>query len=62
MRIRGNIAGVRRRFGSHGGIGALECMRLIQSVNLLTVCYRLEFVTRETKVLKALQIGINDAI
>ena len=62
MGIRRNISGVGRRYGSEGGIGAWECWRLIQSVYLPTVCYGLEFVTGETKLLKEVQITINDTI
>ena len=62
MGIRRNISGVGRRYGNKGGIGAWECMRLIQSVYLPTVCYGMEFVTGETKLLKELQIAINDTI
>ena len=62
MGIRRNISGVGRRFGSEGGIGAWECMRLVQSVYLPTVCYGLEFILDELKLIKELQISINDTI
>lgn len=60
--IRRNISGVGRRFRSEGGIGKWEYVRLIQSVYLLTVCYGLEFVTSEPKLVKKLQISINNTI
>ena len=62
MGIRRNISGVGRRFGSEGGIGAWECMRLVQSVYLPTVCNGLEFISDEPKLIKELQISINDTI
>ena len=62
MGIRRNISGVGRRYGSEEGIGAWECIRLIQSVYLPTVCYGLEFITGETSLIKRLQITINDTI
>ena len=48
--IRRNISGIGRRYGSDGEIGAWECMRLIQSTYLPTVCYGLEFMTKETSL------------
>ena len=62
MGIRRNISGVGRRFGSEGGIGAWESMRLIQSTYLPTVCYGIEFMTGETSLIKRLQVTINDTI
>ena len=60
--VRRNIAGVGRRFGSQGGVGVWEFMRLIQGVYLPTVLYGLEFITGETALIKRLQITINDTI
>ena len=60
--IRRNISGVGRRYGSEGGIGAWECLRLIKSTYMPTVYYGLEFMTKETSLVKRLQIMINDTI
>jgi len=60
--VRRNMVGIGRRFGSYGGIGAWKCMRLIQSVYMPKICYGLEFITGETKLVKRLQITKNDTI
>ena len=60
--IRRTIASIGRRYGSKGGIGAWEYNRLIKSVYLPTVWYGLEFVADDDKMLKKIQININDTI
>ena len=60
--IRRNISGVGRRYRSNREVGAWECIRMIQSVYLPTVCYGMEFITGETSLIKRLQISINDTI
>jgi len=60
--VKRSIAGIGRRYGSEGGIGAWECMRLVNSVYMPTVCYGLEFITEETTLTDLLQIMINDTI
>ena len=62
MGVRRNISNVSRRFGSSGGIGAWECVRMIKGAYLPTVCYGLEFITGETELLRRQQITINDTI
>lgn len=57
-----NISGVGRRYGSNGGVGAWECIRMIQSIYLPTVYYGMEFITDETSLIKRLQISINDTM
>lgn len=37
-------------------------MKLVQSVYLPTVCYRLEFIASELKMVKELQISVNNTI
>jgi len=60
--VKRSIAGIGRRYGSEGGIGAWECMRLVNRVYMLTVCYGLEFITEETTLTDLLQIMINHTI
>ena len=60
--VRRKIARIGRRYGSKGGIGAWEYNRLIKSVYLPTVWYGLEFVAGNEKMLKKIQININDTI
>ena len=60
--VRRNVSNVSRRFGSQGGIGPWECLRMIRGVYLPTVCYGMEFVSKESKRVKKLQIAINDTI
>jgi len=60
--VRRRIASIGRRYGSKGGIGAWEYNRLIKSVYLPTVWYGLEFVAGDEKMLKKIQIHINDTI
>ena len=60
--VRRRIAGIGRRYGSSGGIGAWEYNHLIKSVYLPTVWYGLEFVADDEKMLKKIQININDII
>ena len=62
IEVRRNISNVSRRFGSAGGIGPWECLRMIREVYLPTVCYRLELVSREKTTVRKLQIAINDTI
>ena len=37
-------------------------MRLVQSVYLPTLCYGLEFITDELKLIKEVQISINNTV
>jgi len=60
--MRRRIASIGRRYGSKGGIGAWEYNRLIKSVYLPTVWYGQEFVAGDEKMLKKIQININDTI
>ena len=62
MGVRRNVSNVSRRFGSKGGIGAWECLRMIRGVYLPTVCYGLEFITAEKTLVNLLQITINDTL
>jgi len=60
--VRRRIASIGRRYGLKGGIGSWEYNRLIKSVYLPTVWYGLEFVAGDEKLLKKIQININDTI
>jgi len=60
--VRRRIGALSRRYGSDGGLGAWECMRLIQSVNFSTVYYGLEFVSRFPKLVKQIQVEVNDTL
>jgi len=60
--VKRRIAGLGRRFGSHGGLGARECLRLIQGVYMPTVYYGLEFVSKDKKLIKEIQTNLNDTL
>jgi len=60
--VKRRIAGLGRRFGSHGGQGARECLRLIQGTYMPTVYYALEFMAGEKKLMKEIQINVNDTL
>ena len=60
--VRISVSNVSRRFGSKGGIGAWECLRMIKGAYLPVVPYGLEFITGQSSLLKKLQIAINDTI
>jgi len=62
LEVRRRINALGRRFGSHGGIGAWECIRLIKGVFIPTVWYGLELLNGEEKSLKSIQVAINDSI
>jgi len=60
--VKRRIAGLGRRYGSEGGLGAWECVRLLKGVYLPTVYYGLEFVARDDKAMKRLEYGVRDTI
>ena len=60
--VRRRIGVLGRRYGSRGGLGASECMRLIQSVYIPTVYYGLEFQIWEKGGMKNIQTHINDTL
>jgi len=60
--VRRRIAGIGRRYGSRGGIGAWEYNPLIKLVYLPTVWYGIEFLASDEMMLKKIQIHINDYI
>jgi len=60
--VRRRIASIGRRYRSRGGIGAWEYNRQIKSVYLPTVWYGVEFVDDDEKMLKKIEIKINDTI
>jgi len=62
--VKRRIAGLGRRFGSHwqGGLGARECLRLIQGAYMPTVYYGLEFISGEKKLMKEIQTNVNDTL
>ena len=62
MGVRRRIGAISRRYGSEGGLGAWECMRLIQSVYFPTVYYGLEFVSRFSKLVQQVQVEVNDTL
>jgi len=60
--IRRRIAAIGRRYGSEGGIGSWECLRLIQGAYLPTIYYGLEFISHDKKPMKKVQVHVNDTI
>lgn len=51
-----------RRFGSNGGIGAWEVMRLVQGAFLLVVEFGLEFVASDDKAMHRLSVHVQDCL
>jgi len=60
--VKRRIAGLVRRFGSHGGLGVREYLRLIQGAYTPTVYYSLEFIAGERKLMKEIQTNVNDTL
>jgi len=60
--VKRRIAALGRRFRSHGGLGARECVRLVQGVYMPTVYYGLEFVGKNKKLIKEIQTNLNDTL
>ena len=60
--VKRRIAGLGRRYRSHGGLGAWECLRVIQGVYVPAVYFWLEFVTRNKGWVKEIQTNLNDTI
>ena len=59
--VRRRIASIGRRFGSEGGIGSWECIRLIKCVYMPTIYYGLEFINSPA-LIKRIQVQLNDTI
>jgi len=60
--VRRRIAAIGRRYGSEGGIGSWECLRLIKGAYLPTIYYGLEFIRHDEKLMKKVQVHVNDTI
>jgi len=60
--VRRRIAAIGRRYGSERGIGSWECLRLIQGAYLPTIYYGLEFISSDVKLMKKVQVHVNDTI
>ena len=60
--MRGRIAAIGKRYGSEGGIGSWECLRLIQGAYLPTIYYGLEFISHDKKPMKKIQIHVNNTV
>ena len=60
--VRRRIAAIGRRYGSQGGIGSWECLRLIQGAYLPTIYYGLEFIRHDKGLMKKIQVHVNDTI
>ena len=60
--VRRRIAAIGRRYESEGSIGSWECLRLIQGAYLPTIYYSLEFISHDKKLMKKIQVHINDTI